>query len=263
MIKFFRKIRFKLIDEKRLNKYIFYAIGEILLVVIGILIAVAIGEWRQDVRIKQELLSYYQGLSDDLNQDKSKLDTITFIYENAIVGIVEEIDEMQLNSYNQDSLYSNVPSWMIYTLAFTPNKTTFTEIVSSGKLQLFKNKELKKQILNCYDNLYPELLFRQNTINEFIRNLRTEKLMETYRWMDVLDNDGNTVTDVIIKNPKYQINHDWLKDKQSDKYLLFENYLNLLRTAYLDNLKRIKNLKIKIDELVPLIDEEIEKISTN
>lgn len=263
MIKFFRKIRFKLIDEKRLNKYIFYAIGEILLVVIGILIAVAIGEWRQDVRIKQELLSYYQGLSDDLNQDKSKLDTITFIYENAIVGIVEEIDEMQLNSYNQDSLYSNVPSWMIYTLAFTPNKTTFTEIVSSGKLQLFKNKELKKQILNCYDNLYPELLFRQNTINEFIRNLRTEKLMETYRWMNVLDNDGNTVTDVILKNPKYQINHDWLKDKQSDKYLLFENYLNLLRTAYLDNLKRIKNLKIKIDELVPLIDEEIEKISTN
>jgi len=262
MIKFFRKIRFKLIDEKRLNKYIFYAIGEIFLVVIGILIAVGIGEWRQDVRKNQELLSYYQGLSDDLNQDKSKLDTISFIYENAIVGIVEEIDKMQLNSYNQDSLYSNVPSWMIYTIAFTPNKTTFTEIVSSGKLQLFNNKELKKKILNCYDNLYPELLFRQNTINEFIRNLRTEKLMETYRWMDVLDNDGNIVTDLKLKNPKYQINHEWLKDKQSDKYLLFENYLNLLRTAYLDNLKRIKNLKIKIDELLPLIDKEIEIIST-
>lgn len=262
MIKFFRKIRYKLLDEKRLNKYVFYAIGEILLVVIGILIAVGIGEWRQDVRKTQELLSYYQGLNDDLNQDENKLDTLAFIYENAIVGIVEEIDKMQLNSYNQDSLYSNVPSWMVYTIAFIPNQSTFTEIVSSGKLQLFKNEGLKKQILNCYDNLYPELLFRQNTINEFIRNLRTEKLMETYRWMEVLDNDGNIVTDLILKNPKYKINHDWLKDKQSDKYLLFENYLNLLRTAYLDNLKRIKSIKIYIDELVPLIEKEIEIINS-
>ena len=50
MLKFFRKIRYQLLNEKKLNKYIFYAIGEILLVVIGILIAVAIGEWRQDIK---------------------------------------------------------------------------------------------------------------------------------------------------------------------------------------------------------------------
>ena len=50
MIKFFRKIRYQFLNEKKLNKYILYAIGEILLVVIGILIAVGIGEWRQDIK---------------------------------------------------------------------------------------------------------------------------------------------------------------------------------------------------------------------
>jgi len=261
MLKFFRKIRYLLLEERRLGKYFFYAIGEILLVVIGILIAVGIGEWRLDIKKEKELLSYYQGIHYDLNQDKTKLDSLSLIYETAIIGIVKEIDKMQLDSYNEEVLYSNVSSWMVYTIAFTPNTTTFTEIVSSGKLQLFKNKRLKSQILNIYSNLYPELQFRENTINEFIRNLRTNVLMDTYRWMKIIDNDGKIKTDLKLKNPKFHINHDWLKDKQSEKYLEFENYLNLLRTAYLDNLKRFENLKIKIDDFVPLVDKEIEKLA--
>jgi len=241
----------------------FYAIGEILLVVIGILIAVGIGEWRQDIRKNQELMSYYQGLHYDLNQDKIKLDSLALIYETAIVGLVNEIDKMQLKSYNEKNLYSNVPSWLIYTIAFKPNTTTFTEIVSSGKLQLFKNKGLKSKILNIYSNLYPELQFRENTINEFIRNLRTNVLMDTYRWLNILENDGKINTDIYLKNPKFHINHDWLYDKQSDKYLEFENYLNLLRIAYLDNLNRFDNLKIKIDALMPLIESEINNANTS
>jgi len=260
MLKFFRRIRYQLLDQGRLNKYFFYAIGEILLVVIGILIAVGIGEWRQNLRKKQELISYYQGLHYDLNQDKLKLDSLALIYENAILGIVNEVDKMQLDSYNEDSLYSNVPSWMVYTIAFKPNTTTFTEIVSSGKLQLFKNKSLKSKILNIYSNLYPELQFRENTINEFIRNLRTNVLMDTYRWLEIINNDKKSKTNLNLKNPIFHINHDWLKDKQSEKYLEFENYLNLLRTAYLDNLNRFSNLKNKTEAIVPLIDKEIETL---
>ena len=60
------------------------------------------------------------------------------LYKNAERGILREIDKMQLKSYNQDSLYSNVPAWMVYVMAFTPGNSTFTEIVSSGKLQFFK-----------------------------------------------------------------------------------------------------------------------------
>lgn len=259
MINFFRKIRYKLLKEKKLNKYIIYAIGEILLVVIGILIAVGIGEWRTNIKKEKELIGYYQGLSYDLNQDKNKLDSLIVLYESSIIGVVQEIDKMQLYSYTEDSLYSNVPAWMVYTIAFSPNKTTFTEIVSSGKLQLFKNKDLKSQILNVYGNLYPELQFRQNTVNDFITKLRTIELMDTYRWMKILDNDDKRFTDVILKNPKFHIKHEWLMDKHSDKYLKFENYLNLIRTGYIDKLIRYKKTKNTLETLVVIIDKEIER----
>jgi hypothetical protein len=60
MLKFFRIIRWKLIDEENLRKYSIYAFGEIILVVIGILLALQINSWSQfkkDRSIERELLS--------------------------------------------------------------------------------------------------------------------------------------------------------------------------------------------------------------
>jgi hypothetical protein len=257
MLRFFRLIRQRLLNDGKFSKYSVYAIGEIFLVVIGILIAVGIGEWRQNIKKEKELLGYYQGIKNDINQDKIRMSLLDSLYKNATRGIVSEIDKMQLASYNQDSLYSNVPAWMIYVLAFTPSNSTFTEIVSSGKLQLFKNKEIKSQMLNLYNNLYPELLIRQTNNNEFLRTLRTIDLMETYRWMSILDNDNKIGTNLILKNPKVDIIHSWIADKQSDKYLKFENYLNLVRAAYLNLIARFKTINAQLDELISLIDKEL------
>lgn len=257
MIKYFRLLRQRLLKDEKFRKYFVYAIGEIFLVVIGILIAVGIGEWRLEIKKEKELQGYYQGIRDDLNQDKIRLFTLDSLFKTAERGIVSEIDRMQLISYNQDSLYSNVPSWMVYIVEFTPNNPTFTEILSSGKLQLFKNKELKSQMLNVYSNLYPELQIRQTANNEFIRNLRTIDLMDIYRWMSILDNDNKSGTNLILKNPKVDIKHNWLADKQSDKYLKFENYLNLTRAAYLNVLARYKTINVELEKLLTLIDEEL------
>jgi hypothetical protein len=234
-----------------------YAIGEIFLVVIGILIAVGIGEWRENKNKEKELQGYYQGIKNDIKQDKIRILAFDSIYRNAERGIVGEIDKMQHLSYNQDSLYSNVPAWMIYVVSFTPSNSTFTEIVSSGKLQLFKNKEIKSQILNLYNNLYPEFLIRQSNNNEFLRTLRTIELMDTYRWMSILDNDNKNKTNLVLKNPKVEINHDWVTDKQSDKYLKFENYMNLIRAAYLNMISRFETINTQLDELESIIDKEL------
>lgn len=257
MIKFFRLIRQRLLNDGKFRKYSVYAIGEIFLVVLGILIALGIGEWRQNIKKEKELQGYYQGIKYDINQDKIRMSVLDSLYKNAERGIVREIDKMQLKSYNQDSLYSNVPAWMVYVVAFTPSNSTFTEIVSSGKLQLFKNKELKSQMLNLYNNLYPDLLDRQTANNEFLRTLRTIDFMDIYRWMSILDNDNRNSTNVILKNPKVEINHNWVADKQSDKYLKFENYLNLTRAAYLNFIARFETINAQLDELIFLIDKEL------
>ena len=57
MIKFFRKIRQRLLTENRLGKYLLYAIGEILLVVIGILIALSINNWNEERKNEEKILA--------------------------------------------------------------------------------------------------------------------------------------------------------------------------------------------------------------
>ena len=74
MIKFFRHIRRSLINQNKMGKYFKYAIGEIILVVIGILIALQINNWNQN-RLNEDLESlYYKRLLDDVREEKQILE---------------------------------------------------------------------------------------------------------------------------------------------------------------------------------------------
>ena len=81
--------------------------------------------------------------------------------------------------------------------------------------------------------------------------------MSTYRWMSILDNDNKISTDVVLKNPKVEINHSWITNKQSEKYLKFENYLNLTRAAYLNMIERFETINSQLDDLIIMIDKEL------
>ena len=66
MIKFFRKIRQSLLSENKISKYLLYAIGEILLVVIGILIALSINNWNQERKNKEKILAIFEEIQDNM-----------------------------------------------------------------------------------------------------------------------------------------------------------------------------------------------------
>ncbi len=69
MIKFFRKIRRSLLTSGKIRSYILYAVGEIILVVIGILLALQISNWNEEYKDRQHEKTYYCKLLDDVNQD--------------------------------------------------------------------------------------------------------------------------------------------------------------------------------------------------
>jgi hypothetical protein len=68
MIKFFRKIRYDLMEKNKTGKYLKYAIGEIVLVVIGILIALSINNWNQENENKKLAIVYMNSLANDLKK---------------------------------------------------------------------------------------------------------------------------------------------------------------------------------------------------
>ena len=76
MIKFFRRIRQKLLSENRFNKYLLYAIGEIVLVVLGILIALQINNWNEKRNNLDLANNYISNLIEELNIQIATLDDI-------------------------------------------------------------------------------------------------------------------------------------------------------------------------------------------
>ena len=109
MIKFFRKIRQRLLSENKFSKYLIYAIGEIVLVVIGILIALQIGQWNKESEVKELELTILKeirsNLNDDLNQMNGDIslmqimDTACADLKKAINNKIELNNDFSANNY--------------------------------------------------------------------------------------------------------------------------------------------------------------------
>ncbi len=95
MIKFFRKIRQNLLMENKTGKYLKYAVGEIVLVVIGILIALSINNWNQNKRQEEQLNSVYERIVIDIDNDIRELsravayyDSLEYVYTRVIADSI-------------------------------------------------------------------------------------------------------------------------------------------------------------------------------
>jgi len=140
MIKLFRNIRQHLIQENKMGKYFKYAIGEIILVVIGILIALQINNWNEGRKAQNSKTQYYAQLLEEIKLD--------------IIGINGQLERLEsaIRSYNTyeaiyetpnitlDTIYKNIkmlPS--NYDLA-SFNTKTIEVLKSTGDIKLFPNK---------------------------------------------------------------------------------------------------------------------------
>ena len=113
MIKFFRKIRQKLLTENKFNKYLIYAIGEIILVVIGILIAIQLNDLNENRKEHKKELSFIKKLQEDINfdiQHLTKQDSILASY----LSNQEKIPELLLKATSVKDIV-NIESVMLYS----------------------------------------------------------------------------------------------------------------------------------------------------
>ncbi len=142
MIKFFRTIRQTLIMENKTSKYLKYAVGEIVLVVIGILIALQINTWNQD-RLNK---AYEQKMLRELVEDL-KLDTTFLNVQFKRIELFEESVDMVLN--DPQNLKENGNFFLFGGVYFIQN-TKALETIKSGNVQIPFNDNLRKQISSHY-----------------------------------------------------------------------------------------------------------------
>lgn len=146
MIKFFRKIRRKLLTENRFSKYLFYAIGEILLVVIGILIALSVNNWNNQRNNYDQMTSFLKSLKDDLKRDTLNFNSAIRRYE-AIIEIKSIILSKNFDKYSTIQIERSV---MGYISDKRPTLNTFNKITAAGITQITTNDSLSKNIYEYY-----------------------------------------------------------------------------------------------------------------
>jgi hypothetical protein len=154
MIKFFRKIRQNLLSEGKTGKYFKYAIGEIVLVVIGILIALSINNWnesRKEAIQEQFILKRLStDITSDLSQVSNEIDLIDINSEELkfCIDVILKKNEVSINVF-RDNLKS-----ILNLNSFNQNRTTFDNIISSGQIEYIKNQNLTDSITKYYNDKY-------------------------------------------------------------------------------------------------------------
>ena len=161
MIPFFRKIRKTLADDNKPLKYLRYAIGEIILVVIGILIALQINNWNENRKNKvfeKEILTQIQ---ENLKNDKLALEEIVTNFSKAVKS-----SEKILNSQESQKTQDSINIWLGAIIQFDRFQplTNAYEVLKSNGLDKISNKKLRFLLGRYYDDEASHMIKSTNDI---------------------------------------------------------------------------------------------------
>ncbi len=240
MIKFFRKIRQKLLSEKKFSKYLLYALGEIALVMIGILLALQVNNWNEK-RIQQEqLISVYERILTDIDKDVQELSSnlnyyteIEFIFQRVI----------------KDSITPDLFDIGLSRILTNYIASTNLNITGVNQLKALNvNDSLSLKIIDVYDKMGLILIdYYEKRINEQSEEI-VNIFRDNYDWYPeymgktiMQDNSSEELQDYFLHSSEYR--HRVISNYQ----LYYVNYARVLKVSIEalqeteEELKRIVN----------------------
>ncbi|WP_411767853.1 DUF6090 family protein [Winogradskyella sp. A3E31] len=243
MIKFFRKIRQNLLSEGKTGKYFKYAIGEIILVVIGILIALSINNWNENRKSKRVADEIYRNLQNSLVQDSTEVQRIIKSHNKSLevqkALILNEANHEPFEFY-ENNLNELIEGISLGVFSFFPKTGIYNSIVSNNGMDLLKSKQIKTSLINLYDHQYERYANMDATIENKYH----------YQLLPVITKKIGYV-DNINESP------DPLLFKEHHKELISEcRNVHGILTSNRDLLIQISK---EINELLELIRTELEK----
>lgn len=247
MIKFFRKFRQNLLSEGKTGKYLKYAIGEIILVVIGILIALQINNWNEDRKSEAKKQDYYVQLLDDLNNDiVSVQNTIKeFSYHQKkykdYLSLYDNEGLTPVKAYEQISKLSLISTPPIF------NTNTIEALQNSGDIGLIppfiRNKLMTLRRLQ-------NLTIQRFEVTDSGQRSITQKLSSLL---------GATTLPKRLENQSEMKEFLNIDENLRDLILVYEGIHRWKNVSQLETIDRLKNMRMEIDSIISLIKKELKK----
>lgn len=149
MLHFFRKMRNALLTENKFTRYFLYAFGEIVLVVIGIVIALQINNWNQDRISQKEGKQIRQNIHQEFHENQRLLKASRQLNADAInacknLAALVGANKSELAAYNLDSLFN----FSLFAESYLPSRNSLEDVLQSGKINLLANNDLKNTLLS-------------------------------------------------------------------------------------------------------------------
>lgn len=249
MFKFLRGIRQRLVFENKSQKYLRYAMGEIVLVVIGILIALQINVWNELQNQSKKETRLLEKLESEISQDFKRLQASHKAYEKYEANAKKGLDLFYKAKTIKDidSVYSlTYTSWIDLNI----NHNTYNEMVNTGSLYSLENDKLQKAIISYYlaveaDKYYiHQVNDGQMTLIHGNKELRPFLFLMSQVYSKQLDLD--------------RIDTSWLNNPNSETYIAVSRYLTTniqMNLTYRISVYQ-RNLK-RAEILLEMIQEEI------
>ena len=204
MLFLLRNIRRKLMSENKVTTYLLYAVGEIVLVVVGILIAVSIDNWNTEKSNRQKEIQYLKNIRLDLQKDLLSLDTLSRFRNDKAVRCRLLIEYMDGKSIHDLTEVTFAISTSIWEQHFIPNNTTFTELANSGNLSLISNDSIKEVLLeleSLYDLNKAEIDHETFDYREYIskpisKHIRLDRFTHSFMTQTTATDAGITLQEV-------------------------------------------------------------------
>ncbi|WP_188466334.1 DUF6090 family protein [Bizionia arctica] len=251
MIKLFRNIRKNLLAEGKTTKYFKYAIGEIILVVIGILIALSINNWNENSKDRRTEQGYLNVLKEEFNYNLIELNSMIERNDFNNYNALKLSNQMGPENPNitEEEYADLVMNMTNFEVQYRPNKAVLDEIISSGKLPIFSNDNLKFA-LSSYNGKLTKVKFQEDE-HALIR-------MQVIAIMNAKGNGKKLLSDnkwrkFGLSESKFELGNLQLLQSQE----LENELVDFILTSRYLNSDYYSELKTEIDTILELIEKEL------
>jgi len=247
----FRSVKGKLIKGSRLKRYLIYAAGEIVLVVVGILIAIQINNLNEERKRHNLEMDIISNVKSDLQAERVDLQHIIERRESKALSAQTMADyhnEMQVDTLiNYYVNFANVLYWEVHY----PNDKTFQELLNSGNLSLIRNEEIKRNLL--------EMQNQYNQIHELREHTKHDYEMFFYNEYKHIFNFSTAINAWAYPEGDYQLSHSEVEACLKNTAIKNGYTIAAFNNTEMGNRSR-EVLRI-VEDTIILIDEEIARAS--
>lgn len=256
MIHALRKLRQQLLSENKFTRYLAYALGEIVLVIVGILVALYINNLSDIRKERQREVAYLENIKTDLRLSIAEMDS--YLADRSakieaakrLVGHFEGVPITDYNAFNADGV--SIYSWKKFYIS----NNTFQELVNSGGLAIISNARIKNQLLDI-ESLYKKMKSEEDHFRYDTEKLIYEPLYASTDLNALVDNyafhasGGQAGRDVPLSADNFS---EFMKSR------LQKNGFVMTILEFETMNEQMRQLRAQSEALIASIDQEISRV---